>query len=113
MNQIERLCNTLADEGYSPHIYNEHELCQMLWLMEYDPYYYDDINKLLERYDNVMLFEVDSFEELAMSFVEEGLYGEIPERLLGYLDYAMMGRDLNYDGYVECWIDGRNYIGTA
>ena len=39
----------------------------------------------LEDFD-VDLYQLDSMKELAEHFVEEGLYGEIPERLQYYID---------------------------
>ncbi|MEO1724551.1 MAG: antirestriction protein ArdA, partial [Pseudomonadota bacterium] len=44
-------------------------------------------------------FDVDIYEglplrDLAEQFVEEGLFGEIPERLAFYLDYDAIARDL-------------------
>ena len=43
----------------------------------------------------------DTFELLAMQFVDDGLYEEIPKRLEFYLDYEKMARDLrmNYTDY--------------
>ncbi len=39
----------------------------------------------------------DTFELLAMQFVDDGFYGEIPKRLEFYLDYEKMARDLRMD----------------
>ncbi len=39
----------------------------------------------------------DTFELLAMQFVDEGIYGEIPKNLENYLDYEKMARDLRMD----------------
>jgi antirestriction protein len=47
--------------------------------------------------------------DLAMQFVEEGLYGDIPTNLQNYLDYDAIGRDLAMD-YAETTIDGTRYI---
>lgn len=38
-----------------------------------------------------------TFKELAEQFVEEGLYGEIPEHLQYYIDYDAIARDLECD----------------
>lgn len=40
---------------------------------------------------------VDSYEELAEMFVDEGNYGEIPENLKYYIDFSAIGRDLSFD----------------
>ena len=42
----------------------------------------------------------DVYELLAIDMVEEGLFGEIPDNLVNYIDYSAIGRDLSYD-YVE------------
>ena len=58
---------------------------------------------------DVDLYELDSMKELAEQFVEEGLFGEIPEALQNYIDYEAIARDLSMD-YSEIRIDGTNYI---
>ena len=64
----------------------------------------------VEPYDfDVDLYQVDNLVELAEQFVEEGLYGEIPESLRFYIDYVGIGRDLSAD-YGETVIVGINYV---
>ena len=58
---------------------------------------------------DVDLYEIDSLRDLAMQFVEEGLYGTIPESIQNYLDYDAIARDLGMD-YSEITIDGTHYI---
>lgn len=58
---------------------------------------------------DVDLYELDSLKDLAMQFVEEGLFGEIPENIQNYLDYDAIARDLGMD-YSEITIAGINYI---
>ncbi len=48
-------------------------------------------------------------QELAQQFVEEGLFGEIPEKIQHYLDYDAIARDLSMD-YSEITIAGTHYI---
>ena len=55
------------------------------------------------------LYEMNSLRELAEHFVEEGLFGEIPERLQYYLDYEAIARDLGMD-YSETTIAGKQLI---
>lgn len=55
------------------------------------------------------LYECDSLRDLAMQFVEEGLFGEIPTSIQHYLDYDAIARDLGMD-YSETTIDGTRYI---
>lgn len=58
---------------------------------------------------DVDLYELDSLKDLAMQFVEEGLFGEIPESIQNYLDYDAIARDLGMD-YSEITIAGTSYI---
>lgn len=58
---------------------------------------------------NVDLYQFDSMKDLAEHFVEEGLYGTIPENIRFYLDYDAIARDLAMD-YSQINIDGTNYI---
>lgn len=58
---------------------------------------------------DIDLHECDSLKELAEQFVDEGLFGEIPERLQFYLDYEAIARDLSAD-YAEVSIAGTNLI---
>ncbi len=55
------------------------------------------------------LYPVDSLRELAEQFVEEGLYGAIPESLQFYIDYEAIARDLAID-YSETHIAGKDFV---
>lgn len=46
---------------------------------------------------DVDIYEVSSLRELAEHFVEEGLFGDIPESLQFYIDYDAIARDLGMD----------------
>lgn len=59
-------------------------------------------------------FDMDIYEgltmrELAEHFVDEGLFGEIPEHLAQYIDYHAIARDLAMD-YTETEIAGERLI---
>ncbi|CFX24020.1 conserved protein of unknown function [Candidatus Filomicrobium marinum] len=43
------------------------------------------------------LYYVDTLRDLAEEFVDEGLYGEIPQHLARYIDYEAIARDLSVD----------------
>ncbi|RMB01494.1 antirestriction protein ArdA [Eilatimonas milleporae] len=58
---------------------------------------------------DVDLYEIDSLKDLAYQFVDDGLFGDIPERFAHYLDYDAIARDLGMD-YAEISIDGINYV---
>ncbi|WP_306257360.1 antirestriction protein ArdA [Pararhizobium sp. IMCC21322] len=55
------------------------------------------------------IYELDSLKELAYQFVEEGLFGDIPERLQHYLNYDAIARDLGAD-YSETTINSTNFV---
>ena len=55
------------------------------------------------------LYEMDSMRDLAMEFVEQGLFGDIPANIQNYLDYNAIAYDLGMD-YSETTIDGTRYI---
>ena len=55
-------------------------------------------------------FDVDIYfckglKDLAEQFVDEGLYGDIPENLTHYIDYEAIARDLAVD-FTEAEIAG-------
>ena len=58
---------------------------------------------------DVDIYELDSLRELALQFVDDGLFGEIPKHLQNYLDYDAMARDLGMD-YSETTIAGTRLI---
>ena len=58
---------------------------------------------------DVDIYELDCLRQLAEQFVDEGLFGEIPESLHYYLDYDAIARDLSMD-YSETVIDGQRLI---
>lgn len=53
-----------------------------------------------------------SMKDLAERFVDEGLFGDIPERLQYYIDYDAIARDLSID-YSETEIAGQRLIYRA
>lgn len=55
------------------------------------------------------IYPVETLRELAEQFVEEGLFGEIPDRLQHYLDYDAIARDLGMD-YTETTIGGERLV---
>ena len=57
----------------------------------------------------VDLYECDTMRDLAMQFVDDGLFGEVPSAIQNYLDYDAIARDLGMD-YGQVTIDGARYI---
>lgn len=64
----------------------------------------DDIDGL-----EVDIYGVETMRELAEQFVDDGLFGDIPEGLRGYIDYDAIARDLAMD-YAEITIAGDRLI---
>lgn len=68
----------------------------------FDP---DDSPDLL----GVDIYAVENLRELAEQFVDEGLYGDIPESLQYYIDFDAIARDLSVE-YSETTIAGGRYV---
>jgi len=77
---------------------NEYDQQRVIYLLENV-----GINReeALAQYEDVSFYPDKSLEEVADEFVEEGLFGEIPERLQYYIDTEKIARDLDIDGYHE------------
>ncbi len=77
---------------------DETEQKKINYLTEYQG---EDFSRSLELLDDLTMYEDMSYTELAEELVEEGYFGDIPEGPLGrYIDYEMIGRDLECD-YAE------------
>lgn len=72
-------------------------------------YFAKDVAADPERID-LDIYRVDSLRILAEQFIDEGLFGEIPERLQSYLDYDAVARDLRIDGYDEVIVAGERLV---
>ncbi len=71
---------------------------------------YDFDIETVSPYDfDVDLYEVGNLKELAYQFVDDGLFGDIPENISHYLDYDAIARDLGVD-YSETTINGKGYV---
>lgn len=71
-------------------------------------YNFDAASADPDDYD-VDIYEGMSLRELAEDFVEQGLFGEIPEHLQFYIDYEAIARDLAAD-FTEAEIAGRQLV---
>ena len=105
LTQIERMSNTLTEIGEDVQVYSEQDLLQMIALIDNG----SDLEEALERYEDIIMYEVNTLEELAGLMCDEGLFETIPESLINYIDYEAIGRDLQYD-YNEIEIDGTTYF---
>ena len=60
--------------------------------------------EILERQDYSFYPDINDYDELGEYIVDEGLWGEVPENLVPYLDYEKIGRDIALNssgGFVE------------
>lgn len=57
---------------------------------------------------DIDLYEIDSLRDLAVRFVEDGLFGDIPKSIENYLDYDAIARDLAMD-YGAATVGGVRY----
>ena len=51
----------------------------------------------------------DDWEDMAIQYVEDGLFGDIPDNIQGYLDYERLGRDLSFD-YSGTYVGNDLYV---
>lgn len=58
---------------------------------------------------DIDIYEEDSYRELAIRFVDDGLFGDAPENFQHYIDYDAIARDLEID-YGDCVINGERLI---
>ena len=58
---------------------------------------------------DVSIYDAQDLTDLAEQFVDDGLFGEIPDRLIHYIDYEAIGRDLRFD-YHETTVAGENFF---
>ncbi|MDD3444399.1 MAG: antirestriction protein ArdA [Zavarzinia sp.] len=61
-----------------------------------------------QDYD-VDVYAAESLRDLAMQFVDEGLFGEVPKPLAYYIDYDAIAHDLGTE-YVETVIAGERIV---
>lgn len=79
---------------------------------------YGDLGHSFDENDNpdrdwdITIYHATSFVELAEQFVDDGLFGEIPEALENYIDYEAIANDLRHD-YSETEVEGERLIWQA
>ena len=79
---------------------SEYEQKVLVAIMEANSNSIKDALDIIEN-DNYLFYAVEDFDELVDMFIDEGLFGEIPENIKNYLDYGKIARDLEYDGFVQ------------
>ena len=60
-----------------------------------------DREEALEKHVDVLFYEGMTLEEVAENFVDEGVYGEIPDNIKNYIDYKAIARDLDMEGFCQ------------
>jgi len=57
----------------------------------------DEVLELMES-DGLELYENQEVDDIAEWFVDEGWFGDVSDKLLMYIDYEKLGRDILMDG---------------
>jgi hypothetical protein len=83
---------------------DEHELVKLFIALD-NGYDLDSANL-----DDIEVYYVEDLTELAEQFIDDGLFGDIPDNIRNYLDTERMGRDLGFDGYTEARFAGHNVV---
>lgn len=78
---------------------DEYDQKRAAWL--FDNGHYASLSDCIDRADDVTFYEGMTLEDVAADMVDEGLFGNIPDQLKYYIDYAAIARDLSCDGYRE------------
>jgi len=94
------ICNEGANLKYLKKVYEEYEgldardkkkMEYLVSMRGYKP------SEVIDELDNCDIYENTTMEELAKEFVNEGIFGEIPNSIINYIDYNAIARDLSYD----------------
>lgn len=73
------------------------DIKKALFLVNEQGYTFDDA---IRKVDDVDFYPDMTLKDMAEQFVDEGLFGEIPDKIQGYIDYEAIARDLRFD-YTE------------
>jgi antirestriction protein len=84
LNEYAEKCDSLTD----------HDLARLKFLMDNHSY---SSEEAIEKYDDVSFYPNMTLRQLAEEFIEEGIFGEIPESITSYIDYDAIARDLAND----------------
>jgi len=73
---------------------DEDDVIKALFLVNEQGYAFKDA---ISKVRDVDYYPGMTLKDLAEEFVNEGLFGEIPEKIQGYVDYDAIARDLGFD----------------
>ena len=64
---------------------------------------YSDLENAFTIYENreYNFYPEMTLKDVAEELVSEGMFGEVPEPLMFYIDYEAIARDLGFSGYME------------
>lgn len=99
--------NTIATYFDAVDAWDEHEKRQVTLAVGECGYVFD--TKTQPSDFDIDIYELASMRDLAEQFVDEGLFGDIPERLQSYIDLDAIARDLSAD-YAEATIANTHLI---
>ena len=72
------------------------------WLEAYLEASEEDLLTALEQFEEDSTFYQDmTLEDVAEELVSDGYFGDIPDSIVNYIDYAAIARDLSFDSYYE------------
>lgn len=91
IEEVNRLCE-LVEEIDSPEVKDNLQTV-------IDHFGFSGIGDLVEHLDDITVYGCASLEDLVLEFLDEGMFGEIPERLANYINYEAIARDLEVEGY--------------
>ncbi len=60
--------------------------------------YYGSLEEVIERAYDFAIYHVNSMEELAGKLVREGYFGEIPPRIVDYIDCGAVAKNMENNG---------------
>lgn len=59
------------------------------------------LENALDNIDDYIYYSNMSLEDVASEMIDEGVFGDIPDSIINYIDTSAIARDLGYDGYTE------------
>lgn len=89
---------TLNETAEQLEALDEYDLEKLEAILEADG---GSLENALENMDNYIFYNGQSLEDVASEMIEEGVFGDIPDSIINYIDISAIARDLDFDGYTE------------
>jgi hypothetical protein len=70
----------------------------------------NDLDDIIRKIKHREYACYDSWTDLGESLVDEGMFGNVDDKLKTYIDYERLGEDCRHDGYTEVEEYGRKII---